>query len=255
MSSPKILVVDDEANIRTSVRLCLEGDGYVVQQAGNGSEALQQIVRDPPDLMLLDLAMPVMDGMTVLAEMRNLWARYPTRVVVVTAHGSVKTAIQAIRLGASDFLEKPFIPEDLRLSVASVLREAPVDRGSCGEGYAQVLEHVRQALRARRFQEAEHGLMKAGTIAADDPVFLNLAGVLHESHGRVESARRFYERAAAGDRKYQPAQENLRRLGELRRLGKTNRKVAFGDDDVTRLEDEDRDAEYEAKYLHGVRKD
>ena len=94
MSSPTILVVDDEANIRTSVRMCLEGAGYVVRQASNGSEAMEQITRHPPDLMLLDLAMPVMDGMTVLTEMRSLWASFPTRVVVVTAHGSVKTAIQ-----------------------------------------------------------------------------------------------------------------------------------------------------------------
>src|SRR5580658_7096242 len=161
MSSPRILVVDDEVNIRTSVRLCLESAGYMVQQASNGSEALEQIISDHPDLVLLDLAMPIMDGMKVLAEMRNMWANFPTRVIVITAHGSVRTAIQAIRLGASDFLEKPFVPEDLRLSVASVLREAPVDRGSGGEDYAQVLEHVRQALRAGRFREAERVLMKA----------------------------------------------------------------------------------------------
>jgi DNA-binding response OmpR family regulator len=230
MSSPTILVVDDEANIRTSVRLCLEGAGYVVWQASNGSEAMEQITRNPPDLMLLDLAMPIMDGMTVLAEMRSLWARYPTRVVVVTAHGSVKTAIQAIRLGASDFLEKPFIPEDLRLSVASVLRETPVDRSPCGEGYTEVLEHVRQALQSRRFREAERELMKAGMITGDDPAFLNLAGVLHESHGRVEAAKKFYERAVARDRQYQPAQENLQRLSDLRRTGKTRRSIAFGEE-------------------------
>jgi DNA-binding response OmpR family regulator len=245
MSSPTILVVDDEANIRTSVRMCLEGAGYVVRQASNGSEAMEQITRNPPDLMLLDLAMPVMDGMTVLTEMRNLWASFPTRVVVVTAHGSVKTAIQAIRLGASDFLEKPFIPEDLRLSVASVLGETPVNRGSGGEDYAQVLEHVRQALRAGRFREAERALMKAGTITDDDPAFLNLAGVLHESHGRADSARRFYERSMARDRQYQPAQENLLRLADLRRYGTTQRTIAFGDDDITRLKEE-------AERFHGV---
>jgi FixJ family two-component response regulator len=157
----------------------------------------------------------------------------------------VKTAIQAIRLGASDFLEKPFIPEDLRLSVASVLGETPVNRGSGGEDYAQVLEHVRQALRAGRFREAERALMKAGTITDDDPAFLNLAGVLHESHGRADSARKFYERSMARDRQYQPAQENLLRLADLRRYGTTQRTIAFGDDDITRLKEE-------AERFHGV---
>jgi DNA-binding response OmpR family regulator len=229
MSSPTILIVDDEANIRTSVRMCLEGAGYVVQQATNGTEALEHVVRNPPDLMLLDLAMPIMDGMTVLAEMRSLWARYPTRVVVVTAHGSVQTAIQAIRLGASDFLEKPFKPEDLRLSVASVLREAPTENDHPEESYVQVLEHVRQSLRARRFREAEVELMKAGTITGDDAPFLNLAGILHESHGRVESARRYYDRALSRNRNYQPALENIKRLDELRRTGRSLLPVAFGD--------------------------
>ena len=71
MSAPTILIVDDESNIRTSVRLCLEEAGYVVRQASNGGDALEQIAKESPDLMLLDLAMPVIDGMTVLAEMHS----------------------------------------------------------------------------------------------------------------------------------------------------------------------------------------
>jgi DNA-binding response OmpR family regulator len=241
MSCPTVLVVDDEANIRMSVAMCLEGAGYAVRQASNGSEALEAIAHDPPDLLLLDLAMPVMDGMTVLAEMHSLWSRYPTRVIVATAHGSVKTAIQALRLGASDFLEKPFLPEDLRLSVASVLRESAPASHEPEEDYAQVLEHVRQALRGRRFREAERELMKAGTITNEDAAFLNLAGILHESHGRVDSARKFYERAIARGQ-YEPAQLNLARLDELRRTGKTKHPVDFGghecSDPVSNLIDE-----------------
>jgi DNA-binding response OmpR family regulator len=230
MKTSKILIVDDDTNIRTSVRVCLEDAGYEVGQAVNGADALEQIHHNPPDLVLLDLGMPVMDGMSVLAEMRNLWPACATRVIVVTAHGSVKTAVNALRLGASDFLEKPFLPEDLRLSVASVLQDAPAHLVSVDESYDGVLQHVRDALRARSFPVAEAELMKAGTITSEDAAFLNLAGVLHECHGRVECARKFYERAAARDRSYWAAGENLRRLGELRRYGKTRRKVAFGDD-------------------------
>jgi DNA-binding response OmpR family regulator len=241
MSSQTVLVVDDETNIRNSVRICLEDAGYVVRQAENGSEALEQLAGDPPDVMLLDIAMPIMDGMTVLAELRSLWARYPTRVIVVTAHGSVKTAIRAIRLGASDFLEKPFLPEDLRQSVASVLRETPAAFRDPDEDYAQVLEHVRQALRGRRFREAERELMKAGSITSEDAAFMNLAGILHEAHGRVDSARKFYERSIARSN-YEPAKQNLERLGELRRTGKTKRPVSFGgeecSDPVSNLIDE-----------------
>jgi DNA-binding response OmpR family regulator len=230
MSSATILVVDDEANIRTTERMCLESAGYIVQQASNGSEALERIAQNPPDLVLLDLAMPVLDGMTVLAEMHSQWSRYPTRVIVVTAHGSVKVAIQAIRLGASDFLEKPFIPEDLRLSVASVLREGPPNFRVTGEGYIESLERVRRALCDRQFDLAERELMRAGTISEDDVAYLNLAGVVHEAHGRADSAMKFYTRAVAKDPSYRAAMNNLARLGELKRTGKSDRRIALGGD-------------------------
>jgi DNA-binding response OmpR family regulator len=233
MNAPKLLIVDDDANIRTSVRLCLEAEGYEVLQATNGAEALEIIHHDSPDLVLVDLAMPVMDGMTLLAEIRSLLPEKRIRVVVMTAHGSVKIALSAVRLGASDFLQKPLTPDEVRQSVTSVLNDAPPAIQAPEGTYGQVLQEVRRSLRAGEFATAEAALMKAGTITDDDPAFLNLAGILHESHGRVKSARHFYEKAAALDRSYRPAQENLKRLGELRRRGHTQRKVAFGDGDIT----------------------
>jgi hypothetical protein len=164
----------------------------------------------------------------------------------------VKTAIQAVRLGASDFLEKPFLPEDLRLSVASVLRETPEQKPETREGYAEVLEHVRRALRARQFAEAERELMKAGTITDDDPAFMNLAGILHECHGRPESAQHFYEKSASLDHKYRPAQENLRRLADLRRHGATQRKVAFGDGELLDQHDPTHVSAADAMDIHGL---
>jgi DNA-binding response OmpR family regulator len=235
MRQTRILVVDDDNNIRNSIRLCLEAEGYEIAQAMNGADALEQIHRDAPDAVLLDLAMAGMDGMTVLAELRTLWPKCPTRVIVITAHGSVKTAIEAMRLGASDFLEKPFLPDHLRRSVSSVLQDRPPRVGTEQDEYERTLQHVRDALRAHAFAVAERELMKAGTITGEDPAFLNLAGIMHEAHGRVDSACRFYERSAARDSRYRPAQENLRRLGELRRFGKTARQVAFGDEDVGTL--------------------
>jgi DNA-binding response OmpR family regulator len=228
----RILIVDDDANIRTSVRLCLEAAGYTVEQAVNGADALEKVHASPPDLVLLDLAMPVLDGMTVLAELRGMLSRQSSpRAIVMTAHGSVRTAIQAVRLGASDFIEKPFTPDELRLSITSVLHdELPAHLRAPHSGYGEVLQLVRDALRAGKFREAEAGLMSAGTIADEDPEFLNLAGVLHESHGRVASAKKFYEKSALSNRTYQPAQENLRRLADIRASGKSERAVAFGDD-------------------------
>jgi DNA-binding NtrC family response regulator len=223
----RILITDDDAGIRKMVRVCLEPT-YEVTEAGNGLEALDAIRTSAPHVVLLDLAMPRMDGMTLLAEIHQMRKDPPIRVIVMTAHGSVPTAIKALRLGASDFLEKPFVPEDVRLSIASVLDEKRAAEPE--EGFDEVLGYVRKALLDGRFAAAEALLMKAGLIADDDPAFLNLAGVLHESHGRTESARRFYEKSAGKDRSYKPASENLHRLGEIRRTGKSSRKVCLGEE-------------------------
>ncbi len=158
MHAIRILIVDDDANIRTSVRLCLEAAGYAIEHAVNGGDALQQIHASPPDLVLLDLAMPVLDGMTVLAEIRGLLSHQMPRAIVMTAHGSVRNAIQAIRLGASDFIEKPFTPDELRLSVASVLHdELPAHLRAPSAGYGEVLQRVRDALRAENFARRKPG--------------------------------------------------------------------------------------------------
>lgn len=121
MRSRTVLIVDDDANIRSMVRICLESDGYLVRQAVNGADALEQMQREAPDVVLIDLAMPAMDGMTTLAEIRNFWPNHPPRIIVISAFGTLKNGIDAIRLGAADFLQKPFTPDDLRISLASVL--------------------------------------------------------------------------------------------------------------------------------------
>ncbi len=229
-----ILVVDDDANIRGTVRLCLESDGYGVDQAADGGAALGRIRRDPPDLVLLDLSMPRMDGMTLLGWLNQQWPRVRSRVVVMTANGSIRAAVQAIRLGASDFLEKPFTPDDLRLSVASVLGEGRGDGGvpgglSAGATYDRVLEGVRDALERGQVEAARALLTTAGEITDADPTYLNLAGVVNEAHGRVATARRYYRKAAAAAGGYPPAAANLARLDEADRIGRTDVPADLGD--------------------------
>jgi hypothetical protein len=119
------------------------------------------------------------------------------------------------------------------MSVASVLHDKPAHLATAAEGYDQVLQRVRDALRAREFAIAERELMKAGTITGEDTAFLNLAGVMHECHGRIACAKKFYQRAVARDGKYRAAAENLQRLAELQTGKATQRRVALGDDDVS----------------------
>ena len=102
---PRILVVDDEPAIRDTMRMILEYDGYEVLLAGSGQEALTMAERDSPDLVFLDIKMPGLDGLEVLSRLRGTNETLP--VVIVSAHGSTTTALEAGRLGAFRFIEKP----------------------------------------------------------------------------------------------------------------------------------------------------
>jgi response regulator RpfG family c-di-GMP phosphodiesterase len=112
-----ILIVDDEADVRRLITLILEKKGYVVAQAADGRMALQRLDEMPFDLVITDLQMPEMGGLPLLEECR---AFYPeTDVIVLTAHGSIQSAVHAMKHGADDFLTKPFELDDLERKVAS----------------------------------------------------------------------------------------------------------------------------------------
>jgi two-component system nitrogen regulation response regulator NtrX len=100
-----ILIVDDEENIRFSLRGGLEDEGYTVLLADSGEEALQLMEKQDVDLILLDIWMPGKDGLEVLEELKNNGSSIP--VIIMTGHGSIDTAVRATRLGALDFIEKP----------------------------------------------------------------------------------------------------------------------------------------------------
>jgi two-component system nitrogen regulation response regulator NtrX len=101
----RLLVIDDEAAIRETMRMLLEYDGYDVALAASGQEGLTQVEREPPDMVFLDVKMPGMDGLEVLSRIRAMNETLP--VVIVSAHGNTTTALEAGRLGAFRFIEKP----------------------------------------------------------------------------------------------------------------------------------------------------
>ena len=111
----KILVVDDEAEIRSLLEAVLQGKGFEVVSAADGASALQQVTRERPAVILLDLSMPRMSGMDALPEIKRLDADVP--VIICTAHADLATAVRAMKLGAYDFLTKPFDVELLLLTL------------------------------------------------------------------------------------------------------------------------------------------
>jgi DNA-binding NtrC family response regulator len=122
----EILVVEDDPLMRSFFAGVLAEAGYRVETAGDGAEGLERLREAPRDLVLTDLRLPKLDGVALLREGRQ--ARPEARWVVITAHGSIANAVEAMRAGASDYLTKPLSgPEELRLAVARVLREAAAE--------------------------------------------------------------------------------------------------------------------------------
>lgn len=122
MRGKTILVVDDERNIRRSLKMILEGEGFDVVCAESADQALEEVAATHIDVALLDIVMPGMNGIDAL---KILQERHPhIAVIVITGHGTVQDAVQATRLGAYDFLEKPLSREKVLLSVSHALESS-----------------------------------------------------------------------------------------------------------------------------------
>ncbi len=115
-----ILVVDDEHSIRESLSGWLQQDGYAVETAADGPVALEKIKENHFDIMLLDVKMPQMDGITVLKRLKEVDS--DTAVVMMTAHGAIQDAVEAMKLGAYDYLLKPFDLEELSLTMEKLVQ-------------------------------------------------------------------------------------------------------------------------------------
>jgi DNA-binding response OmpR family regulator len=121
-SAARILVVDDDEHVRSSLSCALEDHGYDVDVAGDGPSAFKLLERRPPDLVLLDIVMPTISGLDVLAAIRSTTRRLP--VILVSALCSEENRIRGLRLGADDYIVKPFATRELMARVDAVLRRA-----------------------------------------------------------------------------------------------------------------------------------
>jgi DNA-binding response OmpR family regulator len=121
----KVLIVDDDRDIRANLSEIMTGAGYHTQEAASGSEAVERATDEDFDVVLLDLIMPKMGGSDVLGELRRVSPR--SRVIMVTAFATVDNVVDAIKRGASDYVSKPFKINDLLMRVGRSLEEARFD--------------------------------------------------------------------------------------------------------------------------------
>jgi two-component system nitrogen regulation response regulator NtrX len=121
----RILVIDDETGIREAIRMTLEYEGYKIDEARSGQEGLDKAARTPFDAILLDIKMPILDGIEVLENLRE--QKIMTPVVMVSGHGDVHTAVECTKRGAFDFLEKPLNRDKLLLTVRNAVRQRSLE--------------------------------------------------------------------------------------------------------------------------------
>jgi DNA-binding response OmpR family regulator len=237
MKTPaRLLIVDDEPNIRLMFRTALASGDYSISTAEDGKTALDLLESELFDLVTLDLRMPGMGGMEILWRLRESGNDIP--VVIVTAHGSIADAVQAMKLGAVDFIAKPVHPETLRRVIAEVLERhvqpspaslAP-DKSRTVPGVtiapaAVELTAAKRALNRREFAKAEQLLRTATGLDPQSAEAQNLLGVLHESLGEDHAAYRCYTAALNIDSCFTPALVNLSRYCERQGLDFTSKAI------------------------------
>lgn len=217
MEKKPILVVDDEKNIRLTISQSLETLEIPVQTAVNGEEALRKLRESPFGLVFLDLKMPGIDGMAVLRQIKDDWPKI--RVIIITAHGTVETAVEAMKLGAVDFIQKPFSPGEIREVATQVLEREALDEENAVD-YISLIELAKRHISDRSFSAARETVRKA--IAADpaQPEAYNLLGALLEIKGDWLEAQKFYRAALDIDPTFKPAWANLERATSWNKYGR-----------------------------------
>jgi len=174
--SSRVLIVEDEPDIRELVVHHLKREGYLVSAASSGEEALRQVQAAPPDLVLLDLMMPAMDGLEVCRRLRQDPATVSLPIVMLTAKGDEVDRVLGLEIGADDYIVKPFSPKELLARVRAVLR-----RSRPAPGAAPL------RLGALVIDLGTHTASVGGLALALTPKEFDLLRALVEARGRVLS--------------------------------------------------------------------
>jgi two-component system alkaline phosphatase synthesis response regulator PhoP len=187
MASKKILVVDDDVKTVELVKLYLNRDGYRVLTAYDGTEALRLARESHPDLIVLDLMLPGMDGFEVCRTLRD---ESDVPIVMLTARTTDEDKLTGLGLGADDYVSKPFSPRELAARVRAVLRRLPGERGPA---------EIKRGELVLNFLKQEASI--AGRHLNLTPVEFKLLGVLAKEPGRVFSRTELVEKALGYDYK------------------------------------------------------
>jgi len=224
----RILIVDDESNVRLNFRIALEMEGYEIFEASSGEQALDVLAGHSFALAILDMRLPGMNGLELLAKPRERKNNVPA--MIVTAGGDAPHAVKAMKLGAIDFLQKPLRPRELRDIVAEIVKRHARPEDARVENFNAHIASAKRWLNLRAFAKARFHLVKALELNPKSVEAFNLAGVLAELLEDYGKAKKYYGQAIKLDHSFEPAQQNMRRLIELDQFGSSKQPINLGDD-------------------------
>jgi len=201
----RVLIVEDEPDIRDLVVLHLKRDGYQVTSAGNGEEALRQVRQSPPDLILLDLMLPAMSGLEVCRRLRQEPATATLPIVMLTARADEVDKVVGLEMGADDYVVKPFSPKELLARVRAVLRRSRPSPGAAPVTFG-----------ALTIDPGTHRVTVGGEDVALTPKEFDLLRALVDARGRVLSREFLLDRvwgySRAGEIESRTVDVHVRRL-------------------------------------------
>ena len=174
--STRILVVEDQRDLAKGLKANLEVEGYVVEVAHTGRDALRLVANDAPGLVLLDLMLPDLEGYDVLGELRRSGHTMP--VLILTARGEEVDKVRGFRLGADDYVTKPFGVMELVVRIEALLRRANVARPSVGQVAVHRVGDI-------EIDVEDHRVRRAGKEIPLSPKAFELLLALVRKHGRV----------------------------------------------------------------------
>ncbi|KXS47923.1 MAG: response regulator receiver protein [Halanaerobium sp. 4-GBenrich] len=225
----KVLIVDDEKNIRLTLKTALSKAGYEVETAVNGEDGLTKLKEEEIPVVLLDMKMPGMDGIQFLKEVTD--KDIATKVIMITGYSSVETAVETLKLGAVDYLRKPFKPEEIISIVEDVFERHEIENSEKEvESFDDYIMLAKNAINKRDFSKAKEMLQEATSLNSEKPEPFNFLGIIYEMQHKQAEAMKMYRAALALDPGYKPANDNIERAGES--MGSIDLdNVNFGDDE------------------------
>lgn len=225
----RILVVDDEKNIRLMISKCMLSEGYEVDIAEDGTQGIEMFQKSGYDVVLLDMKMPGLSGMDVLKIIKDCKESIP--VIMMTAFGTIESAVEAMKLGAVDYIRKPFTPDIIRSEVREVLDRMRLNAADT-EDFTACLQYAKKCIIVKDYDNARKYLMKSLSFDTDKAEVFNILGVLDEYSSDLHSAQMHYRMALCIDYTYEPANKNLERTAQY---VYTSQGIELGDIDTGKV--------------------